>query len=174
MGIYAAIRRVSPATLAEIVAAYPAVEDYDENEEYSEEMETQSFEMWRKDDDTLDLGKLWHALHFLLTGSPYEGEEPLCYLMVGGTMVGSEGWGFLRLLSLEQTAAFGEALSALSRDEFASRFDAEQMTREEIYPSYWWHELPDARLLLVNQFVDLQTFVAESAARGQGLVVGIA
>ena len=173
MGIYAAVRRVSPATLAEIIATYPAAEDYSENEEYSEEMEAQAFEMWRKDGDTLDLGKLWHALHFLLTGSAYEGEEPLCYLTVGGTTVGSEGWGFLSLLSPQQTAAFAESLATLSQDEFASRFDAEQMTREEIYPSYWWHEMPEARLLLANQFDELRTFVAQAVARGQGLIVQI-
>src|SRR5574339_1168659 len=32
----------------------------------------------------LDLDKAWQPLHFLLTGTAWEGEEPACYLVRGG------------------------------------------------------------------------------------------
>ena len=32
----------------------------------------------------LDLDKAWEPLHFLLTGTALEGEEPACYLARGG------------------------------------------------------------------------------------------
>ena len=48
----------------------------------------------------LDLDKAWHGIHFLLTGSAWEGEEPLCYLLAGGQEVGDEdvGYGPARVL----------------------------------------------------------------------------
>ena len=37
----------------------------------------------------VDLDKVWHGIHFLLTGSAWEGEEPLCYLVNGGEWITS-------------------------------------------------------------------------------------
>ncbi len=38
----------------------------------------------------LDLGKAWGALHFLLTGTEYEGQPPLNFIFCGGRYVGRD------------------------------------------------------------------------------------
>jgi hypothetical protein len=40
-------------------------------------------------DRHLDLDKTWHAIHFLLTGDPWEGEPPLRNAVLGGTPLGT-------------------------------------------------------------------------------------
>jgi hypothetical protein len=37
-----------------------------------------------------DLEGAWHGLHFLFTGTAWEGDEPACYLVRGGDAVGDE------------------------------------------------------------------------------------
>src|SRR5688500_6275073 len=37
---------------------------------------------------TTDLDKAWHGIHYLLTGTAWEGAEPLNFLVAGGRPVG--------------------------------------------------------------------------------------
>src|SRR5262249_19169224 len=73
----------------------------------------------------VDLEKAWHGIHFLLTGSAWDGEEPLCYLVTGGEQIGEEdvGYGPARALKPQQVAAWASALSAVSVDELSNRFN---------------------------------------------------
>src|SRR5687768_13192892 len=36
----------------------------------------------------IDLDKAWHGLHFLFTGTAWEGAPPECFLVSGGTEIG--------------------------------------------------------------------------------------
>ncbi len=36
-----------------------------------------------RSDETADLNKTWHAIHFMLTGEQYEGTPPLCNAIFG-------------------------------------------------------------------------------------------
>lgn len=38
---------------------------------------------------SVDIDKAWHALHFLFTGTAWEGEMPASFLLVGGAPVGA-------------------------------------------------------------------------------------
>ena len=59
----------------------------------------------------IDLDKAWESLHFLLTGTALEGEEPACYLARGGEELveelddGQNGYSSIRVLTPEQVAA---------------------------------------------------------------------
>src|SRR4029453_16513424 len=80
----------------------------------------------------IDLDKAWEPLHFLLTGTALEGEEPACYLARGGEElveeVDDELGGeervnsLIRVLAPEQVAAFDRHLSSLTVDELRDRF----------------------------------------------------
>jgi hypothetical protein len=84
----------------------------------------------------VDLDKAWHGIHFLLTDSAWEGEEPLCYMVKGGEWVGREGED-ARVLSPDQIADWANALSTISADDMRKRYDPVAMARADIYPRIW-------------------------------------
>jgi uncharacterized protein DUF1877 len=128
--------------------------------------------------DQIDLEKAWHGIHFLLTGSAWEGKEPLCYLVSGGKTIGDidVGYGPARALTSKQVASFNVALSAISSDDLRQRYDPQALTKAEIYPEIWDAD-PDEEEgvgYLVEMFEDLKTFVGKTAEEKKGMVVYLA
>ena len=89
----------------------------------------------------IDLDKAWEPLHFLLTGTALEGEEPACYLACGGEELVEEpddeqsAYSSIRVLTPEQVAAFDRYLTALTIDELRRRFDVNRMVELRIIRS---------------------------------------
>src|SRR5262245_64253634 len=89
----------------------------------------------------LEVDKSWHGLHFLLTGSAWEGSFPLNFIVAGGQEVGDDlGYGPARALRSEDVAKVDAALDPLTMDELRRRFDASRMSELEIYPFGWSHD----------------------------------
>ena len=128
----------------------------------------------------VDLDKAWEPLHFLLTGTALEGEEPACYLACGGEELVEElddeqnVYSSIRVLTPEQVAAFDRHLSSLTIDELRRRFDVNRMVELRIYARRRSTKAPtdDDRTLdhLIEVFEDLRTFVRETAASGAGAI----
>jgi hypothetical protein len=126
-------------------------------------------------DRTIDIEKGWHGLHFLLTGTADEGDEPACYLVRGGEDIDDEG--IFHALRPREAKRFAEHLSGLSRSDLEKRFDPQRMMQLEIYPEIWTRppsatEQPLPWLLAC--FDDVQTFMSKSAAAGDGVIIRIA
>jgi hypothetical protein len=63
----------------------------------------------------LDVDKAWHAIHFLLTGSAWEGDPPLNFIVIGGSDVGDDlGYGPARGLSSDEVRNLAGALRAIA------------------------------------------------------------
>ena len=61
----------------------------------------------------LDLDKAWHGLHFLFTGTAWEGTEPANFLLSGGIDLGDdESWGPVRGLEPEVVRRIAAFLAA--------------------------------------------------------------
>src|SRR5262245_62135032 len=81
----------------------------------------------------IDLDKAWEPLHFLLTGTALAGEEPACYLVLGGEELIEDpddeesAYSSIRALTPEQVAAFDRYLSSLTIDDLRRRFDVNRM-----------------------------------------------
>jgi uncharacterized protein DUF1877 len=133
----------------------------------------------------VDLDKAWEPLHFLLTGTALEGEEPACYLARGGEELAEQlddelgdeesAYSSIRVLTPERVAAFDRHLSSLTIDELRRRFDVNRMVELRIYAKRRRTKAPpdDDRTLdhLIEAFEDLRTFVRETAASGAGAIV---
>jgi hypothetical protein len=78
-------------------------------------------------DRSIDIEKAWHGLHFLLTGTADEGEEPACYLLRGGEDLDDEG--VTRALRPGQVQQFSQYLSALDADDLARRYHHHRIDR---------------------------------------------
>jgi hypothetical protein len=108
----------------------------------------------------LEVDKAWHGLHFLFTRTAWEGEEPACFLVQGGSMLGED--------------ADDEALPrVLSREELARRYDPVRMTELDIYPSIWNRpeEEGQNREYLLDAYESLRDFVTAALAEGDQLVL---
>jgi len=128
----------------------------------------------------IDLDKAWEPLHFLLTGTALEGEEPACYLARGGEELVEElddeesAYSSIRVLTPEQVVAFDRHLLSLTIDELRRRFDVNRMVELRIYAKHRSTKAPtdEDRTLdhLIKTFEDLRTFVRETAASGAGAI----
>jgi hypothetical protein len=122
-----------------------------------------------------DLDKAWHGIHYLLTGTAWEGGKPLNILVSGGRPVGDidVGYGPARVLSASETRAAHEALTQLSDNDLRGRFDPAAMTSKEIYPEIWDRppEEDDTLSYLLEYVRTLRGFLAQAVEQRQGLVV---
>ncbi len=84
--------------------------------------------------EVVDLHKSWHVLHYLFTGSAWEGPAPANTLLAGGREVGEDlGYGPARVVDAAATAAFARYLDTLSVAKLKARIDMKRMAELEIY-----------------------------------------
>jgi len=122
--------------------------------------------------DELEIDKSWHGLHFLLTGSAWEGSFPLNFIVAGGQDVGDDlGYGPARGLTSTEVLQVDAALEPLTTGELGQRFDAQRMTELQIYPDGWSHDPDGEREYLLDFYADLRAFVRRTAEQGRALLV---
>ena len=127
-------------------------------------------------DSHLDLDKAWQPLHFLLTGTAWEGEEPGCYLVRGGEELTDAdddyGYSSIRALTPEQIRRFDEYLGTLSHDALRQRFDRDRMVALEIYskPRAGAAHARDEMPSLLQSFDALRSFATITAQRNDGAI----
>jgi len=126
-------------------------------------------------DRSIDIEKAWHGLHFLLTGTADEGEEPACFLLRGGEDLDDEG--LVRALRPGQVRRFSAHLSAIEAGDLARRYDPERMTGLGIYPDVIWKRTVEQGQSplewLVACFEDVRRFVGNAAAVGDCVIITI-
>lgn len=128
--------------------------------------------------DYVDVDKAWHALHFLLTSTAWEGEPPLDFIASGGACIGEEdvGYGPARALRKEAVVSLARALEGITTATLVERYDGRKMAQLEIYPQGWTDLDPrngDEFGYFTSAFEDLAALVRKGAATGRGLLVWI-
>ena len=121
----------------------------------------------------LDLHKSWHMLHYLFTGTAWDGRAPENTLLAGGREIGEDlGYGPARLVGASETAAFAAFLSSLSLDDLGRRVDLRAMARLEIYcASDGDDDAAEIHEDLDHYFPLLKDYVAAAATRGHGMAI---
>ena len=124
-----------------------------------------------------DLDKAWHGIHYLLTGTAWEGTPPLNALVSGGREIPTieVGYGAPRTLTAADTRAFAGALDALSDAELRSRFAPAEMAKLEIYPEIWDRDPGEDDTLgyLLEYVGRLRAYLAAAVSQDLGLLVTI-
>lgn len=123
----------------------------------------------------LDLHKSWHMLHYLFTGTAWEGETPAATLLLGGQEVGEGmGYGPARVLSATDTAKFAGFLGGIDLEQLIGRLDVAAMRKLEIYCAPDDDDDMELNEDLGVFFPQLQAFVADAAQKGNGLLIWMA
>ena len=126
----------------------------------------------------LDLEGSWHGLHFLFTGTAWDGELPAAFLVKGGRELDDgDDENVPRVLDPGQVRAIDAMLQSLSPPKLAQRYDAARMTELDIVPEARWardtgQEHPGLDHLL-ESFEELRAFVRDTCERGHGIVVQV-
>jgi len=121
----------------------------------------------------LDLHKSWHVLHYLFTGQA-DGGTPPADALLGGRELGEDmGYGPPRLHEPAATAAFARFLAPLTVAELQGRVDLGRMSALGVYcceddDEGSAEEINDD---VANYFPQLQSFVADAAKNGSGLLM---
>jgi Domain of unknown function (DUF1877) len=122
-----------------------------------------------------DLDKAWHGIHYLLTGTAYEGDGPISYLLTGGEAVGDidVGYGPARALTPAQVDDFHQALVNLTAEDLRARFNPAEMKALEIYPDIWDRDPAEDDTLeyCLEYFKTLRNFVDMAASKQQALLI---
>ncbi len=125
--------------------------------------------------DQTDIDKSWHAIHFLLTGSDWDGDFPNGFLVSCGDPVGDVdvGYGPARSFSSGQVAKIADFLTAQSDADLRKRLDYAQMRELEIYPSIWDDEeaMVDEWEYILDGLQTTRDFLSEAKDRSLSLLV---
>jgi len=125
--------------------------------------------------DDLDLDKAWHGLHYLLTGTAWEGEFPANFLVSGGTPLGEEdvGYGPARAFTPAEVRSIADFLDAMDEGALRGRYVPARLAEAEIYPDVIWTRDEEAETnweYLLDAFTRSRSFVREAADRGLALL----
>ena len=125
------------------------------------------------------LGKLWDALHFVLTGKGSDDADaanPLSKAIIGNILRQDEEAGeHIGWLADAETA---EVAKALNQADFAALLDgkaAADFQNNQIYPDIWGDEkaFVETRAELAQRFKELAAFYQAAAEQHCGVVVRI-
>ena len=143
MGQEASYQRVALHKLQQVTMNTPQATvffDYGLSEE-DEEALGNTVTMLESGGPSLYIGKAWHGLHFLLTGSEdvvnSSIASPLDKVVLGGVEIEQETTdGHMRMLTAEEVQEISTALRSISRTELYTRLDASAFNAADIYPAY--------------------------------------
>lgn len=166
MGMVLSLYGATDAQIGELLASPESIHDFLDDEREVDEDEGVL---------TTDLDKAWHGLHYLFTGTAWEGAMPLSFLVTAGAQIGDEdvGYGPARAFTHREVKQIREAVHALSPDALRARFDPRTMKKLEIYPDIWDRDPQDDDTLgyLLEYRGVLCGFLDAAARDGLGMVV---
>lgn len=152
MSMNTTVARVSAATLDALARDPDAVEDLVDN----------------PSSPRVDVHKAWGGIHYLLTGTTWEGAPPDNFLLAGDEIGEDLGYGPARAHGPAATKQIAERLQALPAAALLARFDGPAMAAADVY-SCSGHD--DDREFLEHFYAPLRALVLEAAAADEGLVV---
>lgn len=127
--------------------------------------------------EEIDLDKSWHALHFLYTGSEWEGSPPESFLLNGGQTIGDVdvGYGPARATTSAEVVQANDFLGTFDNQRLEAAYDPKKLSKAEIYPDIWTRESDDDDpLTYVREYHEiLSNFVQQTVDKSLGLVIYI-
>jgi hypothetical protein len=122
-----------------------------------------------------DVDKAWQGIHFLLTGSDWEGDGPLAFILHGGREISEDlGYGPAHGFSSSEVKTIDAALRDVDGASLFARADPGEFTKREIYPEVWDKEPKEQCIgYVIEHFNGLKKFIGEAAQSGRALIAYI-
>jgi hypothetical protein len=123
------------------------------------------------------LDTAWHAIHFMLSGTVFDGTFPMDFLLFGGQDIGTidVGFGPARAVFSSEVKEINHFLSGLPTDVFMSAYDADALCKEKIYPEIWYRFYADDenRAFVRDKYEIMKYNVSRAAENNDGLLLWI-
>jgi hypothetical protein len=130
---------------------------------------------WRPEElgAEFDVDKAWHGIHFLLTGSAWEGTGPEAFIVAGGTKIGDidVGYGPARAFKSKEVHEIAKRLKTIDKSGLEKKCDKKAFFENEIYPEIWDEEPEDCFGYLLEYFEMLKQFIIKAAEDKKALIV---
>lgn len=127
-------------------------------------------------ENTVDIDKSWHGIHFLLCQLANGEDDPLAAAVLGGEEVGEDlvGYGPPRVHEPGLVKKIALAMASVTLEMLEGAFDSKAMSESNIYPEIWERDGKEALEYLTHFFPQLSSFYQEAAKRGDGAVLWLA
>ncbi|KAB2345457.1 YfbM family protein [Actinomadura rudentiformis] len=130
---------------------------------------------WRRRqpaEQVLDLGGHWQALHYLITGDPWDGRQPESDVVCGGRLLTEDGEAELGIdvifVAPDRVKAAADHLADTSFGTIADRYDPAAMAAAEVQDAAGLDAKTRDRVLK-PAYENLTRFFAQAAADGQAV-----
>ncbi|MBD3308135.1 DUF1877 family protein [candidate division KSB3 bacterium] len=123
--------------------------------------------------EELDVDKAWHGIHYLLTGSPWEGTGPEAFILAGGQTIGNidVGYGPARAFPSDEVREIARRLNEIDQNRLKAAWDQKTFLEHKIYPDMWEKEPESCFGYLLEHFEALKRFIMQAADTGKALIV---
>ncbi len=126
------------------------------------------------DADTLvDIDKSWDGIVYLLTGGSVQtAEHPLLRVLFSGQLIDEDqdlGYGPAHYLTPEEVAAVSEEIQKITREDLEQKYNAEEMTALQVYPSVWEDD-KETFTYLADNFESIKALYADAADNGEAVI----
>lgn len=124
----------------------------------------------------ISIDKAWHGLHYLLSGTAWDGVPPLNFLLKGGVGISDdEGSVEHRLYTSRQVQDIRQALISVDIAQLQARVDPEAFVKFDIYPHIQVKGRANApsgadSKYYIHHFLKLKEFISRAAIANLGVV----
>ncbi|AKJ43321.1 YfbM family protein [Pragia fontium] len=160
-----------------IQACYTAISENELSNliELNEQTLLDELEELEEENDTLDIGKMWDGLHFILTGTsastPLE-DSPLSDAIVGVHVMDEEN--FIAAIGNNELPEIIAALERVDLPSLKAQFNPQQLNDNDIYPDIWLSQDKDSLFTELEQaLTELLHFYRRCLSDDKHVVVGI-
>jgi hypothetical protein len=130
-----------------------------------------------EENDCCNLETAWHAIHYMLTNSVYDGDFPMNFLLSGGDEVGNidVGFGPARVMRSPLVKEIYSYLSCLPTDVFMASYNADNLTKDKIYPEIWYrfYAEDENRAYVSEKYETMKETVDKAVRNNQGILLWI-
>jgi hypothetical protein len=122
--------------------------------------------------EAFDIDKAWQGIHFLLTGSDWEGDGPLAFILHGGREIKKDlGYGPPHGFTSAEVKAIDAALQKIDSSALYEGANPADFARKEIYPEIWETEPKEQSIgYLIENLKLLQKFIHQTAQSNLALI----
>lgn len=119
----------------------------------------------------LQIDSTWHILHYLLTGTAWDGEGPEAKVILGGTPLGDEDVGYRppQYLSAREVREVAGVLSLINGEQLWSERDPELMREAGLY-AFSTQDLDTKKIHALGYFERVKAFYRTAAEGGESVV----
>jgi hypothetical protein len=171
MGLDCTLWQITAKKLNNLKASEDAVEEFIDfcfPETYVEEVFNEKSKTKKYYDKDLYLGKMWHLLHYLLTGDESSEQYPIAYAIAVGYSI-NDIWSDLTYVKSHEVKDIADALNDISENEFRRRCVEGSFSEKEVYR--YPHDLDDNEIVeALEYFFKLKQFFINAASKGDAVL----